>query len=439
MNFITPGEGELLYLRADPLLWEQELDVRPAVAEALERAAGRRSGRVYWRSAHDHLYALELGDLGRGRPSMATVYGHWDRYEPRPPEHELDADLLAFLGWFAGISGDMGPADLARVAARAGIRTGWPDGSVLRTPDDRFVDLPDYPYEPKYVEVEGLRMAYVEAGGGDPILCLHGEPTWGYLYRRMIPALARAGRVVVPDLVGFGRSDKPVAPNAYSYKAHVRWLRRFVEALDLRRITLVCQDWGGLLGLRLLAEQPERFARLVAMNTALPDGAHPGPGFANWRTRSQHARDLLVAQMMQTAVRARMLTDAEAAAYAAPFPTAEYQTAALTFPRLVPIRPDDPGAYDNRRARQILRTLDLPVLLPWAAADPVLGALESSLRALFRNVAPPLPIPDAGHFLQDDAGEQLAAYITEWMARTPAPTPSESAPPLPVLREGAGR
>lgn len=245
MQFITPDSEELTYLRPDPLLVEQELDVRPDVAEAIERATGLRAGRVYWRSEHDHLYALELGDLGHGRPSTATVYGHWERYEPRPPEHEIDADLLAFSLWVAEVSGSINPSDVSRMVQFARIRTSWPEGSVLRTPADRFSELPGYPYEPRYVDVEGLRMAYVEHGAGDPILCLHGEPTWGYLYRRMIPALAGSGRVIVPDLIGFGRSDKPMADNSYSYRSHARWLRRFVEALDLQRITLVCQDWGG--------------------------------------------------------------------------------------------------------------------------------------------------------------------------------------------------
>jgi len=417
MNLITPTDEELSYLRADPLLVEQELDVRPAVAEALERATGIRAGRVYWRSAHDHLYALELGDLGRGRPSTATVYGHWDRYEPRPPEHEIDADLLAFLLWFAGISGDMDPSDVERVAARAGIHTTWPEGSVLRTPEKRFADLPGYSHEPRYVEVEGLRMAYVEAGAGDPILCLHGEPTWGYLYRHMVPPLATAGRVIVPDLIGFGRSDKPRADNAYSYKAHVRWLRRFVEALDLHRITLVCQDWGGLLGLRVLAQMPERFVRLVAMNTGLPTGAPPGEAFLRWRLRAQHQRAFDLPAMMRAAIRGRILTDAEAAAYGAPFPSPEYQTAALVFPRLVPLRPDHPGAYDNRIAAETLRTLDLPVLLPWSTDDRITVPWEAPLRSLFRNVAPPLPIAGAGHFIQEDKGKEVAEHILRWMVR----------------------
>ena len=162
--------------------------------------------------------------------------------------------------WIAEIAPSLNPQDIAKVALFAGVKTSWPDGSVLRTPDDRFTNLPGFPYEPNYVEVEDLRMAYVENGAGDPILLLHGEPTWSYLYRHMIPPLAAMGRVVAPDLIGFGRSDKPVATNAYSYKSHTRWLRAFIEALDLKKITMVCQDWGGLLGLRILAEQPERVA-----------------------------------------------------------------------------------------------------------------------------------------------------------------------------------
>jgi haloalkane dehalogenase len=415
MNFLTPTDEELALLRADPLLDEQELDVRPRVAEALERETGIRAGRVFWRSPHDHLYALELGDLGRGRPSTATVFGLWDRYEPRPPEHEIDADLLEFLVWFAGISGDMEPSDVQRVAGFAGIRTTWPEGSVLRTPEDRFAGLPGFAYEPRYVEVEGLRMAYVEAGTGDPILCLHGEPTWGFLYRHMIPVLAEAGRVIVPDLIGFGRSDKPAADNAYSYRSHARWLRRFIEALDLRRTTLVCQDWGGLLGLRVLARMPERFARLVAMNTGLPAGEPPGEAFMRWRLFSQRQRALDVPAMMRRAVRSRTLADAEAEAYGAPFPSAEYQTAALVFPRLVPIRPDHPGAYENRIAAETLKSLDLPVLLPWADGDAITGPWEAALRATFRNVAPPLTITGAGHFIQEDKGEEVARQIVMWL------------------------
>ncbi len=417
MKFITPTAEELSYLRADPLLWEQELDVRPEAAAGIEKAAGIRAGRVYWRSEHDHLYALELADLGRGRPSMAMVLGHWDRYEPRPPEHEIDADLMSFLVWAAGVSG-LDPNDVTRVAQFAGIRPAWPAGSVLRTPDDRFAHLPGFPYEPRYGEIEGLRMAYVEQGQGDPILMLHGEPTWGYLYRHMIPTLAEVGRVVVPDLVGFGRSDKPVEDNAYSYKAHARWMRKFIAVLGLKRITLVCQDWGGSIGLRILAQMPERFRRLVAMNTGIGGGYLRGGGFTGWRYVSQRARELDLPAMMRGAVLRRKLSDAEAAAYGAPFPDATYQTGALVFPRLVPTRPDHPGAYENRLAIEKLKTLDLPVLLPWADSDPITGPWEGFLRKLFKNVAPPLPIRGAGHFLQEDAGEEIAGHVRRWMAET---------------------
>ena len=419
MNFITPSPEELSCLRADPLLWEQELDVRPEVAEAIARAANLRSGRVYWRSGHDHLYALELADLGKGRPSMAMVYGFWDRYEPRPPEHEIDGDLMNFLLWMAKISGSIKPEDVSRTAQYAGIRAGWPVGSVLRTPEDRFAVLPGFPYQPRYEEVEGLRMAYVEEGKGDPILMLHGEPTWGYLYRRMIPPLAQDGRVVVPDLIGFGRSDKPRADNAYTYKSHVRWVRKFIAALDLRKITLVCQDWGGAIGLRVLAQEPERFSRLVAMNTGIGPGLNPGPGFMQWRYFSQRVREMDIPGLMRNAVLRRKPSDAEAAAYGAPFPSVEYQTAALIFPRLVPIRPDHPGAYDSRVAMEKLRTLDLPVLLPWSDKDPITGPWEAALRSLFKKVAPPLTIKGAGHFLQEDAGEEIAGHIRSWMEAHP--------------------
>ena len=415
MKWITPAPEELSYLRPDPLLWEQELDVRPEVSEAVERAAGIRAGRVYWRSKFGHLYALELADLGRGRPSMATVYGHWDRYEPRPPEHEIDADLLEFCLWGAEVAPELNPADIAKVSQFAGVKISWPEGSVLRTPDDRFAMLPGFPYEPKYVEVEGLRMSYVEHGSGDPILLLHGEPTWSYLYRHMIPQLSQVGRVIAPDLIGFGRSDKPRGTNAYTYKSHARWLRQFVEALDLTKTTMVCQDWGGLLGLRVLAECPERFARLVAMNTGISPGGAPGEAFLKWRRFSQRVEAMDVGRMMRNTLISRQLTDAEAAAYDAPFPSKEYQTAALVFPRLVPIRKDHPGAYDNRVAIERLKALDLPVLLIWGEKDAITAPAEPFLRSIFRNVAPRIAIPGAGHFIQEDAGPEVAERIVKWM------------------------
>ncbi len=416
MKWITPDSEELSYLRPDPLLWEQELDVRPWVAEAIERETGIRAGKVYWRSDHDHLYSLELADLGAGRPSMARVFGHWDRWEPRPPEHEIDADLMAFSLWVASI-GQMEPDHIRKVAQYAGIQFRWPEGAVLRTPDERFANLPGYPYAPQNAEIEGLRMAYIEDGAGDPILMLHGEPTWGYLYRKMIPPLARAGRVIVPDLIGFGRSDKPRQPSAYSYRSHARWLRKFILALDLRKITLVCQDWGGLLGLRVLAQIPERFARVVAMNTGLPYGNVRTGAFLKWRHFSQNVGYMDIPRLMRSTVKLEscLLSDDEAAAYQAPFPSAEYQAGAIAFPRLVPTHPDDPGAWENRQAMEKLRTLDLPVFLAWGEEDAITRKAEELLRGIFRNTAPTYLVPGVGHFIQEEAGEEVAARVVEWM------------------------
>jgi haloalkane dehalogenase len=316
--------------------------------------------------------------------------------------------------WVAEIAGSLNPADVAKVAQFANVQTSWPDGSVLRTPEDRFKGLPDFAYEPKYVEIEGLRMAYVEAGAGDPILMLHGEPTWGYLYRHMIAPLAQVGRVIVPDLIGFGRSDKPIAANAYSYKAHVRWMRKFVEAMALKRTILICQDWGGLIGLRVLSQIPERFARLVAMNTGISPGAGGSEAFFKWRRYSQRVESLEIGKLIRNTLTVRQLSDDEAAAYDAPFPAKEYQTGALAFPRLVPVRKDHPGAYDNRVAIERLKALDIPTLLLWGGRDAITAASEPHLRRIFKNVAPPLQIPEAGHFIQEDAGAEAAEMIRRW-------------------------
>ena len=416
MKFFDPDLQELERLRPDPLVFEEELDFRPRAAEALEKAVGGRAGRFYWRSDHDHLYSIELGDLGRGRPSTATLFGYWDRYEPRPPEHEIDRDLMTFNLWYADIAG-LDSEAVAKVAARAETSAGWPEGSVLRTPEERFADLPGYDYEPRYVEVEDLRMAYVEAGSGDPILMLHGEPTWGYLYRHMIAPLAGLGRVIVPDLIGFGRSDKPVAPNAYSYRSHVRWVRKFIESLDLSRITLVCQDWGGLIGLRVLAENSERFARLVATHTGISDGgAAPTAAFLKWRRFSQRARFMDVPRMIGRMLvkRADSITPAELAAYGAPFPSAAHQTAALVFPRLVPIRRDHPGAWEAAGAVEKLRASDIPVFLPGGDADPITGRWREPLQSIFPQ-AVRADLAGAGHFIQEDCGPELATEIATWM------------------------
>jgi haloalkane dehalogenase len=235
----------------------------------------------------------------------------------------------------------------------------------------------------------------------------------------MIPVLAEAGhRVIAPDLVGFGRSDKPVAANAYTYRSQARRVRRFLEALDLQRTTLFCQDWGGLLGLRVLSERPERFARLVATNTGLPTGeGSPGPAFLAWRRFSQ-AAPLDVAALMKLAVR-RGLSDAEAAAYGAPFPGPEYLQGVHRFPVLVPSRWDHPGAYENRLAAARLAQLtSLPVFLPWGR-DPITSGWLSTAQRLFPQATVD-PQDNEGHFIQDEIGAELAAKVVAWLATTPS-------------------
>jgi len=296
------------------------------------------------------------------------------------------------------------------------------DHPVLRTPDERFAALADFPYEPRYVEVGGLRMAYVDEGpaDGDVVLCLHGEPTWSYLYRHMIPPLVAAGlRVVAPDLVGFGRSDKPTDPDAYTYANHVGWVAGVVAALDLRDITLFCQDWGGLLGLRVAAEDPDRFARLVIANTALPTGTSPGPGFDFWRVFSQEVDPFVCGDLVQQAS-VRELSPAETAAYDAPFPDASYQVAARRFPLLVPVESDDPAVPANRAAWEVLERWEKPTLVLWAPNDPVLGTVGPEFRDRIPGAAgqPHQTFDAASHFLQEDVGPELAAAVVDLVART---------------------
>ncbi|WP_245177415.1 haloalkane dehalogenase [Geodermatophilus sp. DF01-2] len=226
---------------------------------------------------------------------------------------------------------------------------------VLRTPEERFAGLPDFPYEPAYVELDGgLRVAYVEAGpaDGETVLLLLGEPSWSFLYRRMIPVLTDAGlRVVAPDLIGFGRSDKPARREDYSYAGHVAWMRQALfDRLDLREATLVGQDWGGLIGLRLVAENPDRFARVVVANTGLPTGEHPmSEAFLAWQRFSQESPRFDVGRIVANGT-VGGLTPEVVAAYDAPFPDDSYKAGARAFPALVPTRPDDPAAAANRAA-----------------------------------------------------------------------------------------
>lgn len=278
---------------------------------------------------------------------------------------------------------------------------------ALRTDDERFEGLPDFPFAPHYVEnlpgYEGLRMHYLDEGQGDAVfLCLHGQPSWSYLYRKMVPVFARAGRVVAPDLFGFGRSDKPVRDEVYTFDFHRESLMRFVEALDLTDITLVCQDWGGLLGLTLPHVMPERFARLIVMNTGFGTGERPlGDGFAAWKAYNRSQPDMDIAALFRRGT--PILSDAEAAAYGAPFPDIRYKAGVRRFPELVPDSLDAPGAAVSRDARDWFRDR-------WAgqsfmaigAADPVITAnAMHALRENIRGCPEPMVIPEAGHFVQE--------------------------------------
>lgn len=302
------------------------------------------------------------------------------------------------------------------------MTAGTADGlAAVRTPDERFSVLPGYAYVPRYVDIDGLRMAYVDEGppDGRTILLLHGEPTWGYLYRRMLPPLLAAGyRTVVPDLIGFGRSDKPTERSAYTYAGHVAWLTSFVETLDLHDIVLFVQDWGGLLGLRVATEHRERFDRLVIANTFLPTGDPPGDGFLQWQQASQAMPFMDCGALMQRATLARTLTDAEVDAYRAPFPDELHMAGARQFPLLVPTDPDDPAVPANRAAWRVLEAWDAPVLTLWAPGDVVLGGFQDVFVRRIPGAAgqPHQSFSPAGHFIQDDCGEQLAAAMVDWLA-----------------------
>jgi haloalkane dehalogenase len=278
--------------------------------------------------------------------------------------------------------------------------------STLRTPDANFANLPGYAFRPNYLEsAGGLRMHYLDEGAREaPVaLCLHGQPTWSYLYRKMLPALVAAGqRVVAPDFFGFGRSDKPEEEATYTFGLHRDSIMNLIEVLDLGRITLVCQDWGGLIGLTMPMDMRDRFERLVVMNTGLGTGDIPlGEGFLAWRAFSNSKPDMDIAALMKRAVPS--LSGAEAAAYAAPYPDVRYKAGVRRFPNLVPDRPDADGAALSRRARDFWSK-------DWAGKsfmaigmqDPVLGPPAMMLlHAMIRNCPPPLELTDAGHFTQE--------------------------------------
>lgn len=295
---------------------------------------------------------------------------------------------------------------------------------VLRTPDDRFAGLADWPFAPHYAEVvdaDGtvLRIAYVDEGprDGAPVLLMHGEPSWSYLYRKIIPLLAAKGhRAIAPDLIGFGRSDKPAARADYTYARHVAWMSDWLTGLDLKDVTLFCQDWGGLIGLRLVAAFPDRFARVIVGNTGLPTGAGFSEAFEAWRQFSQKVDPFPTGFIVNGGV-VRDLSPAEMAAYDAPYPDESYKSGARIFPTLVPVKPDQASVTENLAAWKVLEQFEKPVLTCFSDKDPVTagGAKPFLERVPGSKGQPHVTIENAGHFLQEDAPEQLCAIIDSFV------------------------
>jgi haloalkane dehalogenase len=280
----------------------------------------------------------------------------------------------------------------------------------VRTPEARFSDLPGYPFAPHYLDhANGLRMHYLDEGGGDAVfLCLHGQPSWSYLYRKMLPVFAEVGRVIAPDLFGFGKSDKPTDQSVFTFDFHRQSLVDLIGTLDLSNITLVCQDWGGLLGLTIPHTMADRFKRLIIMNTGFATGEVPlGDGFKAWQLFNRSQPDLDVAALMKRGT--SVLSDAEAAAYGAPFPDICYKAGVRQFPELVPGDPEAPGAKMSQDARDWWRdTWTGQSFMAIGAADPVITPKAMHyVHSLIRGCPPPLVIEEAGHFVQE-WGEPIA-------------------------------
>lgn len=294
---------------------------------------------------------------------------------------------------------------------------------VIRTPDECFDNLPDFPFMSRFVEINGLRVHYVDEGKGEIILCLHGEPTWSFLYRKMIPILSVKHRVIAMDFIGFGRSDKFTKQELYTFQMHRDTLIGFIDSLSLDQITLVVHDWGGMIGLRLASEQPDRFARLVIMNTALPTGEVQLPEeFHIWRTLVKNSPSFPIEQVMRMGVvHGDRISPEVIAAYKAPFPDKSYTAGAIAWPLLVPVHPDDPGASEMRQTLEALSKWNKPVLVMFSNEDPITRGVDVFFRNLIPTAKnqPEVVIKDAGHFLQEEKGEEIAQHILDFIARSP--------------------
>jgi haloalkane dehalogenase len=295
---------------------------------------------------------------------------------------------------------------------------------ILRTPEERFANLSDFPYVPHYTEVGGLRIAYIDEGprAAPVVLLMHGEPSWSYLYRKMIPVLLQAGyRVLAPDLVGFGRSDKPARKADYSYLNHVQWMKAWMECVDLQQVTLFCQDWGSLIGLRMVAELPDRFARIVLANGGLPTGTTETPrAFRIWRAFAVYSPWFPIGRIVKSGC-ALGLTPQEVAAYDAPFPSRKYKVAARLFPTFVPTTPQDPERQNNERAWEFFKQCQKPFLTLFSNRDPVTRGGHKMWQKLVPGAQgqPHAVTRGAGHFLQEDKGQEVAQAIDAFIKATP--------------------
>jgi haloalkane dehalogenase len=286
---------------------------------------------------------------------------------------------------------------------------------VYRTPESRFDHLPDFDFQPHYLDQDGLRMHYLDEGEGDPVLLLHGEPTWSFLYRKMIPPLAAVARCVAPDYFGFGRSDKPTERSWYSYDRHVGSITRLVQELDLRRITLVVQDWGGPVGFRFAVENPDRVAKIVVMNTGIGARA-PGEEWLRFQSFMRRVGTEIVAGQLIRLSLMQPTSDEIIAAYDAPFPVPESRIGIVQFPELVATSSEHPSAPAMLAVRDGLRRLDRPALILFSDSDPIFSRQAAELMAdLLPNAELDPPVEGAGHFLQEDRGEVLGARIAGWL------------------------